>query len=66
MDGTREVVVDGDGLVTLCPDLGYYDRPAMAGRGGIYGAIEAPTNMQARDMWTGCHDLHDSCSVQEW
>lgn len=48
MDGTREVVVDGDGLVTLCPDLGYYDRPALAGRGDNHGAAGVPTNMQAR------------------
>lgn len=48
MDGLREVVVDGDGLVTLCPDLGDYDRPALAGRAGNHGAGEAPTNMQAR------------------
>lgn len=47
MDGPREVVVDGDGLVTLCPDLGDYDRPALAGTGG--GNHGAPSNMQARD-----------------
>ena len=49
MDGPREVVVTGDGLVTLCPDLGDYDRPALAGKVANNGAGEAPTNMQVRD-----------------
>lgn len=35
----REVIIDGHGLVTLCPDLGYYDGPAGARRN--YGAAYA-------------------------
>lgn len=42
----QEVIVDGNGLVTQCPDLGYYgDRPLGAGRmGGDYGVapVESP------------------------
>lgn len=49
MVGAREVVVDGDGLVTLCPNLGAYDRPAPAVRDGSHGAAGALINMQARD-----------------
>lgn len=37
----REVIVDEHGLVTLCPDLGYYDGPSGARRGGMYGAASA-------------------------
>ena len=38
----REVIIDGHGLVTLCPDLGYYDGPAGARRN--YGAASPGPN----------------------
>lgn len=53
----REAIVDEDGLVTLCPDLGYYDGPSGARGSDIYGASaagpdandRAVPSMQARD-----------------
>lgn len=38
----REVIIDGHGLVTLCPDLEYYyNEPPGAGAGTNYGASNA-------------------------
>lgn len=38
----REVIIDGHGLVTLCPDLEYYyDEPPGAGAATNYGASNA-------------------------
>ncbi|CAM9110423.1 unnamed protein product [Ectocarpus sp. 13 AM-2016] len=38
----REVIIDGHGLVTLCPDLEYYyNEPPGAGAGTNYGASDA-------------------------
>jgi len=55
MGSGREVVVDGDGLVTLCPDLSGYSRP-VDGWGIRSGdAAVAPAKMQARDK------LGDKC-----
>ncbi|CAM9567665.1 unnamed protein product, partial [Laminaria digitata] len=38
----REVIIDGHGLVTMCPDLGYYDETAGARRN--YGAVSSGLN----------------------
>lgn len=46
----REVIIDEHGLVTLCPDLGYYDGPSGAGGGGIYRAAAAYPNSKDRTM----------------
>lgn len=37
----REVIVDGKGLVTLCPNLGYYDvPPGAAGAGAARTSVD--------------------------
>lgn len=68
----REVIIDGDGLVTLCPDLGYYEGPNGAsgnnaatlsgGGGSSYQTMQARGIVLSLSLQRGKYN-HDSRDI---